>query len=178
MFMQAVSTRSCVGKRCIVSALTRCVANINRENRRFLRLSSVGSLPLAKNALHCTSYTYLPTNPKEKLSIQADRIPQRKLCLSAHAHRVCIAHARSGKSSPRSQIKGDCPLTARKLPAPALFLPPARVPDSKRIRLGQEKLKRFVIVFFPRATELRRIQLSWVNSSRTCAARTVYTWVL
>ena len=41
--------RSCVGKRCIVSALTRCVANINR---RILRLSSVGSLPLAKNALH------------------------------------------------------------------------------------------------------------------------------
>ena len=41
--------RSCVGKRCIVSALTRCVANINR---RILRLSSVGLLPLAKNALH------------------------------------------------------------------------------------------------------------------------------
>ena len=55
VFMQAVSTRSCVGKRCIVSALTRCVANINQDNRRFLRLSSVGSLPLAKNALHCTS---------------------------------------------------------------------------------------------------------------------------
>ena len=55
VFMQAVSTRSCVGKRCIVSALTRCVANINQGNRRFLRLSSVGSLPLAKNALHCTS---------------------------------------------------------------------------------------------------------------------------
>ena len=54
-FMQAVSTRSCVGKRCVVSALTRCVANINQDNRRFLRLSSVGSLPLAKNALHCTS---------------------------------------------------------------------------------------------------------------------------
>ena len=32
--------RSCVGKRCIVSALTRCVANINQDNRRFLRLSS------------------------------------------------------------------------------------------------------------------------------------------
>ena len=46
--------RSCVGKRCIVSALTRCVAN---DNRRILRLSSVGSLPLAKNALHSpTSY--------------------------------------------------------------------------------------------------------------------------
>ena len=44
--------RSCVGKRCIVSALTRCVANINQDNRRILRLSSVGSLPLAKNALH------------------------------------------------------------------------------------------------------------------------------
>ena len=59
VFMQAVSTRSCVGKRCIVSALTRCVANINQDNRRFLRLSSVGSLPLAKNALHCTSnYVY------------------------------------------------------------------------------------------------------------------------
>ena len=42
--------RSCVGKRCIVSALTRCVANINQDNRRILRLSSVGSLPLAKNA--------------------------------------------------------------------------------------------------------------------------------
>ena len=41
--------RSCVGKRCIVSALTRCVANINQDNRRILRLSS---LPLAKNALH------------------------------------------------------------------------------------------------------------------------------
>ena len=40
--------RSCVGKRCIVSALTRCVANINQDNRRILRLS----LPLAKNALH------------------------------------------------------------------------------------------------------------------------------
>ena len=38
-FVQAVK-RSCVGKRCIVAAL---------------RLSSVGSLPLAKNALHCTS---------------------------------------------------------------------------------------------------------------------------
>ena len=44
--------RSCVGKRCIVSALTRCVAHINQDNRRSLRLSSVGSLPLAKNALH------------------------------------------------------------------------------------------------------------------------------
>ena len=42
--------RSCVGKRCIVSALRRCVANINQDNRRILRLSSVGSLPLAKNA--------------------------------------------------------------------------------------------------------------------------------
>ena len=35
-----------------VHALTRCVANINQDNRRILRLSSVGSLPLAKNALH------------------------------------------------------------------------------------------------------------------------------
>ena len=52
--------RSCVGKRCIVSALTRCVANINQDNRRILRLSSVGSLPLAKNALHSpTSYMNL-----------------------------------------------------------------------------------------------------------------------
>ena len=58
VFMQAVSTRSCVGKRCIVSALTRCVANINQDNRRFLRLSSVGSLPLAKNALHSLSSKY------------------------------------------------------------------------------------------------------------------------
>ena len=53
VFMQAVSTRSCVGKRCIVSTLIRRV-NMNQDNRRFLRLSSVGSLPLAKNALHCT----------------------------------------------------------------------------------------------------------------------------
>ena len=50
-----LSTCSCVGKRCIVNAITPCVANINQDNRRFLRLSSVGSLPLAKNALHCTS---------------------------------------------------------------------------------------------------------------------------
>ena len=49
--------RSCVGKRCIVSALTRCVANINQDNRRILRLSSVGSLPLAKNALHSPTST-------------------------------------------------------------------------------------------------------------------------
>ena len=30
VFMQAGSTLSCVGKRCVVSALTRCVANINQ----------------------------------------------------------------------------------------------------------------------------------------------------
>ena len=56
--------RSCVGKRCIVSALTRCVANINQDNRRILRLSSVGSLPLAKNALHLptsSKYRYIQT---------------------------------------------------------------------------------------------------------------------
>ena len=50
--------RSCVGKRCIVSVLTRCVANINQDNRRILRLSSVGSLPLAKNALHSPTSNY------------------------------------------------------------------------------------------------------------------------
>ena len=65
VFMQAVSTRSCVG---IVSALTRCVANINQDNRRFLRLSSVGSLLLAKNALHCTSYI-MGTQKIAKISI-------------------------------------------------------------------------------------------------------------
>ena len=51
--------RSCVGKRCIVSALTRCVANINQDNRSILRLSSVGSLPLAKNALHSPTSNYI-----------------------------------------------------------------------------------------------------------------------
>ena len=38
VFMQAVSTRSCLGKRCIVSALTRCVANINQDNRGYHQL--------------------------------------------------------------------------------------------------------------------------------------------
>ena len=33
--------RSCVGKRCIVSALTRCVANINQDNRRMLPLARI-----------------------------------------------------------------------------------------------------------------------------------------
>ena len=37
---------------CLLLHLYWCVYIINQDNRRILRLSSVGSLPLAKNALH------------------------------------------------------------------------------------------------------------------------------
>ena len=62
--------RSCVGKRCIVSALTRCVANINR---RILRLSSVGSLPLAKNALHSPTSIIIGERERANLVVQLAR---------------------------------------------------------------------------------------------------------
>ena len=45
--------RSCVGKRCIVSALTRCVANINQDNRRILRLYII-----APARQKCIAFTY------------------------------------------------------------------------------------------------------------------------
>ena len=90
--------RSCVGKRCIVSALTRCVANINQDNRRILRLSSVGSLPLAKNALHsptsifmeCVYGSCMLSDILRHHATIYHLLPNIYLTLGAHARGSCV----------------------------------------------------------------------------------------